>query len=355
MTPRERVIAALEFRKPDRVPLNFFGTNEVWDAMKRQLKVETHEQVRLALGADMRYVGARYAGPSRFNGFSGFHAPGVDIWGVVWEAVQAGPAIYNEIAHSPLAEATTLAELREYAWPSPDWFDVSSLERDILELNRDDEYAIVFTVGSFVEAAWALRGLEQFLIDLVLAPEMAAFLLQKTTDLIVAVTERAMDAANGRVDILWSAGDIAGQNGLLCSPELWREYIKPQHRRQIVPYKEMGLKTRYHSDGSVIDVIGDLIEMGLDLLDPIQPHTPGMDPEHLAEVSGGRLAFYGGIDTQGLLPFGTPTDVEREVLRYITTLGSHGGYIIAASNAIQPDVPVENILTMFRTAREYRY
>ena len=117
----------------------------------------------------------------------------------------------------------------------------------------------------------------------------------------------------------------------------------------------MGLKTRYHSDGSLVPIIEDLIEMGLDLLDPIQPKASGMEAENLYKLFGGRISFYGGVDTQELLPMGKPEDIKRDVLRLIDVLGKNGGYIVAASNAVQPDVPINNILTLYRTAREYRY
>ena len=141
----------------------------------------------------------------------------------------------------------------------------------------------------------------------------------------------------------------------MFSPELWRERIRPFHKELIEPFKRMGLKTRYHMDGSIIPIIEDLIEMGLDLLDPIQPNTKGMDAENLRALFGKRISFYGGVDTQRLLPYGSAREVEDEVLRLISILGSNGGYVIAASNAVQPDVPIENILTLYRTAREYRY
>jgi uroporphyrinogen decarboxylase len=117
----------------------------------------------------------------------------------------------------------------------------------------------------------------------------------------------------------------------------------------------MGMKTRYHTDGSVAPIIEDLIEMGLDLLDPSQPRTAGMEAEELYGRFGGRLSFYGGLDTQHLLPHGTAGQVEAEVLRLIDVLGGSGGYVVAASNAVQPDVPVENVLALYETAREYRY
>ena len=142
---------------------------------------------------------------------------------------------------------------------------------------------------------------------------------------------------------------------MMFSPKMWREQVKPFHQELIAPYKEMGLMTRYHTDGAVGPIVEDLIEMGLDILDPIQPNCPGMDAESLNDKFGGRLAFYGGLCTQRILPYGTPAEVETDMLRLIETLGQNGGYIAAASNSIQADVPVENIIAMFKTAREYTY
>ncbi len=184
---------------------------------------------------------------------------------------------------------------------------------------------------------------------------MANAILGRITTLCKEISMRALEEAQGKIDIIWSAGDVGMQTGMMFSAELWRERIKPFHKELIEPFKQMGLKTRYHSDGSVIPIIEDLIEMGLDLLDPIQPNTKGMDAEDLRALFGGRISFYAGVDTQGLLTYGIAREVENEVLRLIRVLGSNGGYFVAASNAVQPDVPIENILTLYRTAREFRY
>ena len=202
-----------------------------------------------------------------------------------------------------------------------------------------------------------MRGFEQFFLDMIERPEFVYYMMEKVTTFYRDLTWRALDAAGDVIDIIWSSSDVGGQTNLLFSPQTWREQVKPWHQMLVTPFKEAGYKTRYHTDGAVAPIIEDLIDMGLDLLDPIQPNTPGMEPEELVEKFGGRLAYYGGINTQTILPYGTPTEVEREVLRYIDVLGRQNsyGYCVAASNAIQPDVPVENILSLFRTAQEYRY
>ena len=142
---------------------------------------------------------------------------------------------------------------------------------------------------------------------------------------------------------------------MLLSPELWRKHIKPYSEQLIRPFKDMGLKTFYHSCGSIVPVIEDFIEMGLDILDPIQPKAEGMNPEALKSRFGDRLAFHGGVDEQELLPRGTADEVRNEVHRLIDILGQQGGYIICAAHAIQPDTPMENILAMYEAAKEHCY
>ncbi len=186
-------------------------------------------------------------------------------------------------------------------------------------------------------------------------PEIADYILGKVTMLMREVTMRAVEAADGQIDIIWSASDVGIQTGMFCSPKLWRQRIKPWHRHHVEPFKQMGLRTRYHTDGAIAPIIDDLIEMGVDLLDPIQPKAAGMDAESLHRQFGGRISFYGGVDTQSLMPYGTPRQVEAEVIRLIELFGAEGGYVVAASNAVQPNVPIENILALYCTARDYRY
>jgi len=355
MTSYERVVAALSHRTPDRPPLNYFGTQETTRKLLSHLHLETYEDLLCHFGADMRYVSPRYVGPDEFSGSCGYSCGGKDMWGVVWKPVSNDFCTYNEVVHHPLAHVETLKELQEYRWPSLDWLSVSHLKEEIQSINQSERRAIVFPAGSYFETAWYLRGFERFLMDMIDRPDFAEFILMKVTRFFKEVTTRAVEACDGQIDIAWSSSDVGMQSGMMFSPELWRDQLKPWHRELIEPFKRMGLMTRYHTDGSVIPIIEDLIEMGLDLLDPIQPNAKGMAAENLGALFGGRISFYGGMDTQKLLPYGTAREVEDEVLRLIRVLGSNGGYIVAASNAVQPDVPIDNILTLYRTAREYRY
>ena len=355
LTSYERVMTALNHNRPDRPPLNYYGTRETTEKLLRHLHLETHEELLCYLGADMRYVAPRYVGPDQFSGICGYETGGTDMWGVGWKSIRNAFGAYNEVVYHPLGRMTTLKQLQEYPWPSPDWLSIAHIKETIEAINQVERKAVVLATGMFFEIAWFLRGFEQLLMDLVEQPDIAEFILMKTTGLLKEIMTRAVEASDGQIDIVWSASDVGVQDGMMFSPSLWRKHVKPWHRQLIEPFKKMGLKTRYHTDGGVTPIIEDLIEMGLDLLDPIQPKAKGMEAENLKACFGGRISFYGGVDTQELLPFGSPQQIESEVLRLIQILGANGGYVVAASNAVQADVPIDNILTLYRTAREYRY
>ncbi|MFH1731274.1 MAG: uroporphyrinogen decarboxylase family protein [Planctomycetota bacterium] len=355
MTSYERVMTALSHQRPDRPPLNYFGTPETTRRLLSHLGLASGEDLLRYFGADIRYVAPRYVGPDAFSGAFGYDTGGTDMWGIGWRPVSNDWCTYYEPVGHPLALAKTVKEIEEYRWPDIDWLSIAHVRDDVRRFNQAEPKAIVFCMGLFVEIAWAMRGLERFLMDMLQQPGIADAVLGRITTLCKEITMRALEKADGEIDIVWSSGDVGMQTGMMFSPELWRERIKPFHKELVEPFKRMGLKTRYHTDGSVVPIIEDLIEMGLDLLDPIQPNTPGMNAENLKALFAGRISFYGGVDTQRLLPYGSAREVEDEVLRLIHVLGSNGGYIVAASNAVQPDVPIENILTLYRTAREYRY
>jgi len=355
MNSYERVINAINYKKPDRPPLGYFATPEVTAKLMNYFNIKNYEKLLGMLGVDFRYISSNYIGPEEFIGMDYGIRIGKDIWGIVWKAIRTKFSTYYEIESSPLANINSLEEIEEYNWPDPDWIDVSNLKKEIEKINYNERKAIVFSAGRVFSNAWGLRGFEKFLIDLITQPEIAEMLMKKVSDFFFEVTRRAVEATGGLIDIIESLSDIGSQNGMILSPKLWRKYVKYWTGRLIEPFKKDGYKTSYHSDGDFTDVMDDLIEMGLDIVNPIQPKARNTDPENLKALFGDRIAFSGGIDIQELLPFGTPDDVKREVTRTINILGTNGGYIVASSNAIQPDTPLENILALYQTVREYNY
>lgn len=352
MESHERFMKAVNHQKPDRPPINYISTPEAEEKLKKHLGIDDNEALLRRLGADIRYVAGRFVGPEGMMGAAGVTAVGRDFWGVVWQPKTNRFGAYNEIAFHPLASAKTVKEIEQYHWPSVDWFDYSNLEEDIDRHNRDQRRAIFFFVGGAFETPWYMRGLERFLMDLVESPDIAEAISNRVSDFYLKRAMKALEAADGKIDVFYSGGDIGTQRGMMLAPELWRKHIKPYSMKLIKTFKDLGYITFYHSCGSIVPVIQDFIEMGLDILDPIQPRAEGMDPAFLKSQFGDQLTFHGGIDVQQLLPFGSPREIADKVKELIGVLGKNGGYIVAPAHAIQPDTPPENILAMYDAAKE---
>lgn len=356
MNSWERVNTALRHQEPDRVPIGYYATPEAHAALKEFLGATDDEALLQRLGVDYRRVGPRYIGPPEKSGdFFNFEVD-EDFWGVKRRAVKnAFGGTYMEIYHHPLAHVTQAGELDEIEWPRIEWFDFSGLETQIDELNATGrKWFITFGGGGF-ETPWYLRGLEQFMVDLVENPELVEGICRRVTDFFIERTVKVLEAANGKIDMVFTGGDIGTQRGMMLSPQLWRDRIKPWTGRLIQTYKRLGYSTLYHSDGSFLEVIEDFIELGLDVLNPIQTRAVGMDPDLLKQRFGDRLCFNGGLDIQEILPHGTPEQVACETQRMIDLLGTNGGYIIEPAHAFQPDTPCENIMAMYQTALSHRY
>ena len=350
MTGRERVVKAVRHERADRLPIDYSATPESHAILKQFLGIEDDEALLRRIGCDFRRVEGRFCGPEDMVGAPGVHASGKDFLGVVWKPKQNRFATYNEIAFHPLAEAKTVKDIGEYTWPSVDWFDYSHLSDEIDRINAETRYCIVFFVGGSFETPWYMRGLERFLMDLIQTPDIAEAICRHVTDFYRQRAMRALEQADGKIDLIFSGGDVGTQNGMMLSPKMWRERIRPYSTELIRTFKDMGLMTMYHSCGSIVPVIDDLIDMGLDILDPIQPEAAGMDTVSLRERFGGRITFHGGIDEQRLLPRGTVEDVRRETARVMDLLGSDGGYVVCPAHAIQPDTSPENIMALYDTA-----
>ena len=352
MTSYERIIKAVRHAQPDRTPIDYTATPESHAMLKRYLGIDDDEMLLRRLGCDFRTVEARYVGPSDMTGAPGIRAEGKDYWGIIREPISNPFGTYYEISVHPLAEARTVRDIEQYDWPSLDWFDFSHLSEQIDRFNRDERYCIVFFAGGAFETPWYMRGLSRFLMDLVECPDIAEAICRHVTDFCKQRALRAIKQSEGKIDLIFSNGDIGTQRGMMLAPDLWRRHIKPYSAELIRTFKEMGLLTMYHSCGSIVPVIDDFIDMGLDILDPVQPNATGMDPASLKNRFGDRLTFHGGIDEQHLLPYGSADDIQRDVAATIDTLGRDGGYIICPAHAIQPDTPPENIVALYDTARE---
>jgi uroporphyrinogen decarboxylase len=351
LTPRERVALALEHQATDRVPIAMVcsGINSPAHAaleayLQRERGIGVAEYLDPLI--DIAGVGPDYVGVE--------FAFGCDMWGVRREPVSYGAGSYYEITHHPLAAAETLADLAAHAWPSVDWFDYSTVPAAVARARAQRDYCLMASNGNLFECAWYMRGFERILLDVALRPDLVHEIMRRVTVFWVAHFDRLLAAAPGQIDLVFTADDIGGQEGLLMSLPMWEEFIKPYHARLNRVIHEHGAKVIYHSDGAVMDAVPGLIDMGVDVLQALQFDAKGMDDETLKREYGDRLCFEGGISVQSTLPFGTPEAVAAEVRRRIDVLGRDGGYILGPSHAIQAGTPPENIVALFDTAAVHR-
>jgi len=224
-------------------------------------------------------------------------------------------------------------------------------------LNAGGRYHLRYEVGGIFEWSWALRGFERFLLDLVEKPEVACAIMDRFTDTYIENTRRVIEAAGGLLDMVYTYDDVGIQGGLLMSTRMWRKYILPRHQRLNAAIRSAShpVKIIYHSCGAVYPLIGAFVDdMGIDLLNPLQPRAAGMDMARIKAEFGDRLAFHGAIDIQHTLPHGTPAEVQAEVRERCALLGRGGGYICTSAHYIQNDTSLENIVAMYTTPRELR-
>ena len=348
LSPRERVMRSLRNQVPDRIPLDIEARDEVWQSLRQYLNLENNDAVKDRLGIDIRHVDPLYAGPPGKQFDDGSF---MDEWGFHRRMIQHEFGLYSEHVGFPLADARTVEEVEQYPWPRVKCWDVSGIAKQIDEINRNTEHCILHKAGSIFEYSWGLRGLERLLMDMVIQPEIAQAIMTHWTDFWIALNRKVLEAAEGKIDIAWTWDDIGMQSGPMISPKMWQEQIKPHHIRLNKALKEFDVKIMYHSCGGIVGFIDGFIDMGVEILNPLQPRAAGMDLAWIKATYGDRIALHGGMDIQKTLPHGTPKDVEREVRDRIRVLGAGGGYVLAAAHTIQADTPPENIVAMFDAVR----
>jgi len=348
MTPRERVLTALDHAEPDRVPVDYWATSEVTESLKARLGCASEEELLRRLGVDVRYVPHAYCGPELPRGDDWW----VDMWGVKRRRVAYDGGHYDEVVEYPLAAAESSEDLDGHAWPDAAWYDFSGLPQACAGLKR---FALANDVDRLnrtcvVKAAEYLVGMEKLMMDMALRPEFVEALFGRIARFYLDANERLFKAAGGALDIFYMGDDFGTQMGLLVSPAMWRDLVAPHMREFCRQAHDAGLKVLHHTCGAVADLVDDLVDVGVDILNPVQTTAAGMDPGGLKSRFGDRVCFHGSMDTQGTLPKGTPEDVRAEVRSRVETLGAGGGFILLSTHNIQPDVPYENIIAMYEEA-----
>lgn len=354
MNSRERVLAALAHQPTDRVPRLLYE-----EAIGYTPPVKRLLHDRCAPQEPRDYFAMDITGvvenpsrlpTSRFTPWLGPSAEAalasgqVDEWGVWWRQ-----GTLHHFAHieSPLKDAKLLRQIEEYPWP-----DVEQLYRfegvpERVAALHAQGFAVAAFAGSIFERAWYVRGMQELMMDMVESPEIACCLLERAA---ACQSYAARQFARAGVDIVITGDDVATQHRLMMRIEMWRKYLKPLQTATARAVKEANASSYvfYHCDGNVEPLIPDLIETGIDILNPVQPEC--MDPEAIKRQFGDRLSFWGTLSVQKTMPFGTPDDVRAEVRARIRDVGHGGGLILAPAHVLGPEVPWENIVAFFETA-----
>jgi len=260
---------------------------------------------------------------------------------------------YEEFSSYPLADCRTVKDVDDFAWERVCWWDLDGFSEKIGDLH--ETYYTKLETGGLFELAWGLRGYELYLTDMILQPEIARRIIERITDYYCAFVEKALEKTGDKIDMVYTYDDIAGQDGLLISPALWDEFIRPCHERLNRTIRKFGKTIMYHSCGAVASMIERLARLPIDILNPLQPRARGMDLKLIKETYGASLCFHGAVDIQELLPFGTEEDIRRSVRETAEILGRGGGYILSAAHYIQADTPIENVLALYDAAASFRY
>lgn len=340
MNSRERILRALNHEQTDRVPRNFWAEPPTWNRLFEFVGHRDKERVLDELDIDVRILEAITPPEKKLD--NGLYR---NFWGeqYLYRDTPWGPM--REDTHGALAEAKTLDEIAAFDWPTPDDFDYSGLAE---QSHRWSDRALLYGSADVWQRPSLVRGLQNMFVDMVEHPDWSHFMSRKFTDFYTADYTRAAEATGGRIDLFLLISDLGSQKGPLISKKMFREFVAPYVKEMCDCIHSLGAKVLYHSCGNIRMFIPELIESGIDILDPLQP-LPDMQPEGLKMDFGDRLCFHGGIDMQNLLPNGTVEQVKAEARRYQEVLGRDGGYILAPAHLFQPDVPPENILAVYES------
>jgi uroporphyrinogen decarboxylase len=365
MKHRDRVLVALNRERPDRCPMQVSFTPEFAVRLRNDLGISDaalHNPhgggntyvLERTLDEDLVLTSVGWA--NSYYATDALSEDGVhytDEWGIGWKNVpyetKFGTGHYTEIANHPLADDAAIAS---YQPPDPNRPELYVEAESVLQEFKDEYWIVGVTVCTIFETAWALRGLARTLMDFSLNPDLVEALFDIPFHYHLTAARKLTELG---VDMIWIGDDVGSQDRMLISPATWRRFFKPRMATFIASLKQINpdVKVAYHSDGDISPIIPDLIDVGLDVLNPVQPRS--MDPEKLERAYGDRLCFWGTIDEQHTLPFGSPAQVEQEVRTRLKTIGQGGGLIIGPTHHVQLDTPLENFWAMVNTITKTPY
>ena len=352
MTSKQRALAAFAHQEPDRVPLDYSSNPGIDLRLKKHfgLAGDDHEGLLKALGVDFRNAGhVPYTGPQLFEPVPDRT---VDIWGIHRRWVEHESGGYWDYCDFPLRDAT-LEEIERWPLPSPDDFDYNHVAEDC---RRWSEYCIVVGsagVGDIINSTGMIRNMEQVLIDLATANPAGLRYIDRKIEVTLEIYRRILEAGRGMIDVFCMGEDLGTQIGPMISTRLFRREIRPRLQKFVDLAKSYNLPVMFHSCGSSSWAFEDFIEMGINIIDTLQPEAAHMSPAYLKGRFGDRLAFHGCISTGGPVAYGSVEDVIRNVRETLEIMMPGGGYALAPSHALQDNSPTENVVAMYAAAQEY--
>lgn len=371
MTSRERVLITLKHEEPDRVPLDLGSLVTTiervpYNELKQYLGVkgetrtfvrehsDPEDEILEKLEIDTRYV--RIKPPNNWRLELLPDNSYIDEWGTKYKKPKSS-LYYDPVPPFPLANVDSIKEIENYPWPDPhNPARVEGLEEEAKNLYENTDYAIIADIPllGILEYSWLqLRG-PKFLEDIIINKPFARAFVEKIADIHLQIFDKFLDAVGKYVQVVMVSDDLGNQDGPMMSPNLYREMIKPvQARLWSFIREKTDAYLFHHSCGSIYAFIPDLIELGVDIINPVQVSAKDMDTKRLKKEFGAHLTFWGGIDTQRIMPDGSPDEVEEEVKRRIEDLAPGGGYVLTAVHNIQAGVKPENICRMYKAAKKY--
>jgi uroporphyrinogen decarboxylase len=367
-------LAALNRQESDRVPLDIgstwnstvtipfyerlklhFGVESPTKMINRMMQVcDLDERILQKLHVDTRPVYYNSPELDKNNEITLSENMYRDQWGMIY--IKPSTSYYYDLYKSPLSGEISIHDVMNYPWPEPyDRGYTRGLRTRIKKMRSETNYALVLNLSVWIlQCSQGVRGYEDWFIDLIREPKLIECMIDNMTVSMLGPIEMVLDEIGDLIDVVTVSDDIGHQDRLCMSPATYRKIFKPRHARMMDAIKSRtDAPIVWHSCGSVISVLNDLIEIGIDGLNPVQTSAKNMEPERLKREFGDRLAFWGGVDTVSILNNGTTEDVKKEVKYKIDTLAPGGGYILNPVHNIQPDVPVDNLLAMVDTLMEY--
>lgn len=352
MTSKERVLTAFANQEPDRVPIDYMANAGIDRRLKDHfgLQPEDHDGLLQVLNVDFRHLKSPYCG-KKLHADIPERGVKVNDWGIHTRRIAHGSGEYWDYCDFPLQEAD---EETVAAWPmpNPDDFDYSDIPR---QCRMFQQYAINANggYGDIINGNGMLRGMEQTLVDLITDDPAGMLLAQRRMDIQIEKTRRILEAAKGAVDFIWIGEDLGTQTAPIISMDIFKKHIRPQFEKYCDLARAYDVFVMIHTCGSSSWAYEEFIQMGIHVVDTLQPEARDMSPEYLKKKFGGRLAFHGCISTAGPVSTGTMEDVVRNCQETLDIMMPGGGYCFSPTHALQDNSPLENVLAMYRTAKEY--